>query len=265
MRDEATKDLLPMLRCAFKVERTLKRAPNKVELTVYNLSPEHRKALQKQHLPVAIVAGYVNNVHQIFAGDLVYAKSVKTGPDWITTLQAGDGSKRMKLGRINKSLKGPATLGDSLNAIADELGLGKGNLADVISSGSLRSAFSGYKQGVSFSGKADDALDRVLKPMGYDWSVQDGQLQILAPDKARATQAYVLTPTSGMIGSPEVGDDGSLKVRAFLIPQLTPGQPVKIQSRDFNSFFRIDKTTFIGDTTTNDWFADLELTPIKTA
>lgn len=263
MRDEDTQDLLPMLRCTFKVEKTLKRQPNTIELTMYNLSPEHRKSLQKVHIPVAIVAGYVDNAHQIFAGDLTYAKSVKTDNDWVTTLQAADGSKRLKLARINTSIKGPAQPADALKAITGALGLGNGNLNDVIGAGSLRNNFKQYTQGIAMSGKADDQLDKVLKPMGYDWSIQDGQLQILAPGKARATQAYVLGPTSGLVGSPEAGDDGSLKVRSLLIPQLTPGQPVQLNSQDFQGFYRIEKTTFLGDTHGNDWFADLECKPIK--
>src|SRR6187402_756223 len=67
------------LDCNFKVEKTLKPAPNNLELTIYNLNPEHRGQLEQmtpkgkqptRGIACEIVAGYKAGTSQIWLGDL---------------------------------------------------------------------------------------------------------------------------------------------------------------------------------------------------
>lgn len=260
MRDQATGDARQILRVDFSVERTLKKQPNKVDITVYNLSLENRTALQKTLVQVSLEAGYIENRHEIFSGQVTFAKSILTGNDWVTTFQAGDGVKAFQSARVNTSLKGPVKPGDALQACVKALGFGEGNIAEKL--GGLRDTFKQYTQGVALSGKAEKKLSGIVHSMGYDWSVQGGQVIMLGPKEYIGTDAYLLSKNSGLVSTPEPGEKGIIKLTALLIPDLAPGRPVEIDSPTAKGLFRIEKVIDHGSTHTLDWFADLEAKPI---
>ena len=53
--------------------------------------------------------------------------------------------------------------------------------------------------GEAIMGYASDELTRLLAPFGYEWSFQDGRLQILRFDQARAGVIRVISQDDGMI------------------------------------------------------------------
>ncbi len=258
LRDEEGSSILKV---TFSVTRTIQKEPNKATVSIYNLRKDNRIALQEKKLATIIEAGYVDNTSQIFSGELEFGENKQDGRNWITTLQAGDGVRKYKESRINTSFKGPAKVTDVLQAAAKALGVDLGNLGDV--AGSLRGALTEFTNGMVLSGKAEKQLDKVAKSMGLRWSIQDGKLQFLGPDQFVGTIATRLAPGTGLIGSPEPGEDGVIRVRSLLQPNLLPGQRVQVQSAEVDGFFRIEKVIFSGDTWGNDWFADMECKPLS--
>lgn len=258
----------PTLRTQFKVVRSLGKEPNSGEVSIYNLNKEHRSALQTKNTPTTLEAGYIDNISQIFSGNLQFGSSVKNGLDWITTIQSGDtGGAKYKSARINTSLKGPVSMGKVLRAAGDALGLNLGNIPEKVSQGSLRATLQEMTEGVVLSGKSIDVFTKIAKQMGYSWSIQDGQPQLLGPNESiSAGDAVVLTASdglsTGLIGSPEAGEDGIVKARSLLQPDLVPGRRVQIISREVDGFFRVDKVTFTGDTWGGDWYSDIEAKPL---
>ena len=256
--------IAPILRASFRIEKTIKKEPNKANISIYNLNPDNRKLFQEQNLPTIIEAGYIDNTSQIFSGDLTFSQNKLEGEDWVTILQAGDGAKQYKSARINTSFKGPVKVGDVLRTAADAMGLKLGNVAQKISQGSIRGALTEFTNGAVLSGKAEIQLDKVVKSMGYSWSIQDGQLQLLDPTETIGTQAILLTPGTGLIGTPEAGEKGFVKARSLLQPSLLPGQRVQIVSKNevVSGFFRAEKCIFVGDTWGTDWYVDIEARPL---
>jgi len=251
-----------ILRVVFKVTRTLKKEPNKAEVRIYNLKKDNRIALQERNQPTIIEAGYIDNVSQIFNGDLEFGRNERDGRNWITTLQAADGSRKYKTARVSLSLKGPAAVGDVLQAAADALGINPGNLSEAISNGSARGALTEFTNGIVLSGKAEQQLDKVAKSMGLKWSIQDGQLQFLRPGQYVGTQAALLTPSTGLVGSPEPGDKGFVEARCLMQPNLAPGSRVQIQSAEVDGFYLVTKSVYTGDTHGGDWYVDIEGKPL---
>jgi hypothetical protein len=98
--------------------------------------------------------------------------------------------------------------------------------------------------------------------MGYSWSIQDKEIQILGPLDTVGGKVITLEVGTGLIGSPQVGEKGIVKVRSLLQTDLLPGRGVKILSRLIDGFFRIEKSTFEGDTWGQAWYVDLECKPI---
>lgn len=271
-RDEATGDRKPLLRVQFKVERDSAKEPNKAEVSIFNLSKASRIAAQAKGVPVEIEAGYFRRTSVIFRGSLDYGRTNREGTDWITKIQATDGGKEYRSRRANVSLAAGTSVSDALKLAAEQMGVGLGNVAKEVLDGLPRSTATQYVKGVVLSGQAAEQLDKVAKRAGFSWSIQDGQIQLTRPGKAiNQNEAIVLTSQTGLVGSPEQGEDGLIKARALLIPDLTPGRRVQIQAgaRDatgtpaIDGFFRIEQTAFVGDTWGSDWYTDIEGKPIQ--
>lgn len=252
------------LRVGFKVVRANSKEPNGAEIIIHNLSPSNRTKFQQDKLPTVLQAGYVGNISTIFNGSLDFGQNTRPGTDWITSLQASDGGPKFRSARINTSRKGPAKIGDVLRDVANAMGIGLGNTNEKINEGAIRGKLTEFVNGIVLSGKAEVQLDKVLKSMGYKWSIQDGQLQLLGPNETIGSGAILLKPGTGMVGTPEAGEKGFVKVRSLLQPELTPGRRVKIESKrdDVSGFFRVEKAIFVGDTWSNDWYVDMECKPL---
>lgn len=250
-----------MLRCVFTVEQSLSKSPNTAKISVTNLAEQTRAKVSKKHIETTLEVGYSNRSSVIFSGKLEAAKNTRDGVDWVTSFQSTDGGKELREKRINVSFK-TVNVGDAFKRITDSLGIGVGNAIEKMTGSNARGDLSKFTNGLVMSGPVQRELDRLTKTYGYDWSIQNGQLQLLAPDDAiEPGDAIVLSSDSGMIGSPESGEKGIVEVRSLLIPQLTPGRVVKLESRQVNGFYRVEKTTYQGDTRGQDWYADLELKP----
>lgn len=245
----------------FNIVRTLEKEPNSCELRVFNLNLEHRNELAKlQDVFVSVQAGYEGEVSEIFKGDLRTAYSERDGPDWITTISSGDGLKAIRRARINKSFAPGTKVGKVLRELIKELGIDSGNLESALL---IDPAFTGagseYINGTTVSGQASEELDAVLRSVGKEYSIQSNTLQILNVAQPLDGFVFSLTPTTGLIGSPTIGADGVVNARALLNGQILPGRKVQIASQHIpGTFVRVERAEFIGDTSGQDWYVDLE-------
>lgn len=250
----------PMLKAEINVVLSSGKDPNSANVTIYNLSDKTRKELQKEKIKLLIEVGYVNNISKIFEGDITFSQSKYTETEWITSVQCGDGVQKFKSARINKSFKGPIKVGEVLKEAAKELGFNIDSIQEQIKNGSIRGALTEFANGIVLSGKGEQQLDKILKSMGYSWSIQSGQLQLLGPKDTVNNDAILLNHETGMIGSPEIGEKGFIKVRSLIQPNLLPGNKIKIESKnnEIDGFFRVEKSTFSCDTWGDNWYVDLE-------
>ena len=87
------------LRISFDVEKFFDHTLNTGTITVYNLNPENRRLLVKRKADfesapfttISLIAGYRGAGAMIFRGSLVQGSSIRSGPNWITTLQCVSG------------------------------------------------------------------------------------------------------------------------------------------------------------------------------
>jgi len=250
-----------LLRVVFKVEASLAKSANTAKIEVYNLAETTRAKVSEKGIATTLEAGYSGRSSQIFGGKLEAGKSKRDGVDWVTSFQSTDGGPQLRAARINLSFKKVAAT-EAFQRVVDTLGIGIGNANEKMRAGNIRGKLEQFSNGLVLSGPSQRELDRLARTFGYDWSVQNGQLQLLGPtDAIEPGDAIVLNSDSGMIGSPESGEKGIVEVRSLLIPQLTPGRVVSLESRQINGFFRVEKVTYQGDTRGSDWYADLELKP----
>lgn len=250
-----------LLRCVFKIEHSLASSPNTAEISIYNLAEATRAKVGEANIDVEFEAGYSGNIALIFKGKLDAGKSVRDGVDWVTSFQSTDGGKQLRSTRINLSFK-KTSIRDAFKRVADALDLGVGNALEKMASGNARGAITQFGNGLVLSGPAQRELDRLASTFGYSWSVQGGQIQLLADgDAIDPGDAIVVDSAHGMIGSPQAGEKGIIEVRALLNPELVPGRVVALSSVEASGFYRVERVTFTGDTRGQDWYADLELKP----
>jgi len=254
------------LDAAFRIEKTLKPQPNTCELTIWNLNEEHQGQLEQlrpkekqaiKGIPCRIEAGYVSGTSLLWLGDLRTVQTTREGPDWVTVLTSGDGEKAWKNARMHIGYGPKTSLDTALRAIVRALGVGAGNLSKVVSKLKIAGA-SHYPSGAVLSGSASRQLADFARSADLEVSVQDGALQFLDKGKALSTTAVRLAPETGLIGSPTVNNEGVLSAQCLIIPDIRVGGLITIDAARVKGTYRIEKATWNGDMSGQDWSIDLE-------
>lgn len=256
---------VPILRVVFDVELTLEEEANSCDLQIYNLKESTRQLVSTKGLQTTVEAGYYGRESIIFAGELDYGSTTRSGPDWITEFQSTDKGKDLRESRINESMKAGATIDQVVRRSIEKLGVGAGNALEQIKKGNIRGALNAFAGGIVLSGPTKGQMTKLLDAAGFKWSIQQGDLQLLGPTDFIEPPGFrtpVLKSSTGLVGSPQPGEDGQITVKTLLLPELLPGRRVNVQSSIVDGFFRIERTRFMGDTWGGDWYAEIEGKPI---
>lgn len=244
----------------FKATRTLHGRGGTAEVTLYNLAAVHRRELAGQRRPfVRLEAGYADGMSVLFQGDARQVTVRPQGPDWVARVTAGDGEHALRTARVGRSFGPDTRLVEVLAALADALGVGAGNLPQALAGRGLDRVGDTFPEGVVLHGPAVEALDRLARSAGLEVSVQAGVLQLLPLGGALQRGAVLLTPDTGLLESPEIQKTRTVKAKALLIPDLVPGQKVRLRSATLDALYRIEQADYAGDTRGEAWDVDMTL------
>lgn len=278
-------EITDSLRIQFDIEKTAKKNPNKSTIKVYNLRKETRAEFEKPDTRVVLYAGYKDEAGAIliFQGSVSYAWSRKDGPDLITEFELGDGATEIRDTTISvgygKGIKSTQVLNDVSKQMGLPLTLPNNAPTRV------------WNNGLSFHGPARTLLDKVTKGTNLEWSIQNGNLQVIENGMVTTRQGILISQSSGMIGSPErerlakahthakdkgktVGqpiiepDYDGWKVKSLLMPTLNPGDRIQLEALFVTGIYRIEEIKHQGDSdATGDWQSELRVVdprkPIK--
>lgn len=260
--DEPTAVRVEGLRVTFKIAKDLQSTPNTSEITIYNLASASRAKLEGKGQRIVLVAGYPGSEAQIFSGDIRRVTTAQQGPDRVTKIEAGDGERAIAFARVTDSYAPGTSLTDVVVRTVKKLA------SDPAGAIQKAASFVGeFSSGYAQFGKASTELTRLLSPIGHTWSIQDGRVEILGEGESVADTAPLLSPSTGLVGSPTFGTSekksgkATMKCRSLLLPRLRPGQKVVLDSLTLRGQFRTTKVTHAGDTAGNDWYSDIEATP----
>lgn len=256
------------LNISFEVKRSLSaKVANSAEIKVFNLSEDSRKKLQAMRdVFVSLSAGYAMGSSMIFRGDLREAWSSREDRDWITLITSDDAAKPRKKKRINQSFPAGTSVSTIIIACAKALQVGLGNVIKKANGATLWNVTPAtFHTGYVASGDALSQLDRVCRSCNLEWSIQDNQLQLLDRGAPLDEKGILLSPSSGLVGSPELGKGGVVRCSTLMIPGLYPGRRLQLQSEHVNGVYRIETTHHKAELEGDDWGADLELTIPKAA
>lgn len=262
----ATLDLTG-LDIAFRVEKSTKRTPNKAEIRVWNLNETSRSIVETGDPRVVILrAGYAEDGDPppvIFLGDIRKARTEIDGVDVVTVIPGRDGGAAFSDARISKVYPAGTQVTRAIRDAVDALGIGPGNLSEFEAALALRGGASVFPDGYVANGPARSTLDALIRGAGLRWSIQGGALQVQSRGGALATQAVLLTPDTGLVGSPTKNEKGIVTARSLLQKGLDPGRRVTVESRLVSGEYEIRRVVYEGETAGVAWYATLELRPIS--
>jgi len=248
-------------------QQSMAPQPNTCDLTIFNLSPNHRQQIEASStsnaksppVPVAIAAGYQGISHTIFAGELRTAHTVTVGPRKATTLTTGDGDKALTQARLTLALGKGSSAKQALQQIVASLGVGAGNLQRAITLLEQQPlAACLFARGITFKGAAADIMSDFCRSVGLAWSIQNGALQFTSLGEPLAGQAILIDSQHGMTSSPTVDTKGVLTVNTEMIPGIVPGIAISVQAANIQGGFRVLRVTTKGATDGNDWGHEIE-------
>lgn len=244
-------------RITFRVVKTDGGDANTLTIELYNLSRDSRAQIESTENKVVLSAGYsMDTVRVLAVGDVTSYHTDERGGNVVTTIEAGDGIRALTDTRVSISYDEGVSALSIVEDVAASLAVeAVDNLADL--SGA-------YRNGYTFSGQAKHALDELAKRFDFDWSIQNGVLQLLPRREADTREIVVLTPETGMIGSPQTMDDtganiganqqaAGVTVTCQLQPRFVAGGVLELQSRGFNGAYRITEIEHSGDTRGQAW------------
>lgn len=234
----------------------------KAEIKIFNLNRTNRKQIEESGTSsVSLSIGYENTpMDQIFKGEMRRSFSAKDGSDWVTTLQTGDGDKAAKA-RINRSYRAgtpkQAVLNDLLKNL-NGVGIDAGNAKKAFASGSYKDGIDSVLSSVAKVGGTYDILKDLGRSAGLNVQVQDGELVVTKVGEPLEASAIVLSPSTGLIGTPQRGVKKEAKIKALIMPGLRPKRLVQVESPTLTGLYIIAKSKYKGEARGNDWYVDLE-------
>ena len=252
------------LRVSFDIEKTLGQSANNAKVMIYNLNESNKSILKtKENLSLTLEVGYgINNVDLLFTGDIVRSTTQRNGADFISTIEVADGDEGLRKATLDKSYVAGTNektiMEDALNAMKETGQVIVGTIATI--------GDNIAQNGFSATGLASDIVDGLAKKQDHDFSVQDNETQVLKTDEDTGEEAIVLTPSTGLIGSPRIGLIGEsitktdgIEFKALIqTTRFKPGRIAQIKSREVDGFFKILKSKFTGDTHAPAWFVTCE-------
>jgi hypothetical protein len=243
-----------MLALDFETKSTRSKEPNQGVFNYYNLSESTRQEIETDAKAVRCYAGYDGDAKLIYQGDIVFANSLKSGADWVTTIHCGDGFASFTKSVTSKTYASGTEKQVILDQIASDMGLVVKAAQDAIT-GELGGS-------LTIDGKSKDQLDVLMRDSGAEWSIQDNELNITKLGKPIDDIAVVLRADSGLLEHPTITDKG-VNVKAQLNPDIRPGKLIKLEplavqvepgaqfvperGRDYTGVYLCQTVSFVGN------------------
>ena len=254
------------LRMTFQVKQDLTKNTNTADISIFNLAEASRNAIQGRPdsgvpgTAITLWVGYAQGagLQVLFRGFVTEVGHTFDPPEVRTRIQVNTDAATDLTSRASLSYAEGTLASRVLADVAKQIGLPLEFLSKFQDTPFL--------QGYAFGGRLRDALDEVTGKLGLQWSNQNGRLRILQPGTSTGKTTAVLSPGSGLIGSPErlwrTLDDPAAaqkptgwKFKCLLRPEIVPGDMVGLRSREIDPAraFAVQNVTHNGDTNGDDW------------
>lgn len=267
------------LNFSFSFKKTITPEMNPGTLKIFNLAASTRGSIHELESVCIVRVGYAEaeGPVEVFRGYVSSASTAREGPNLVTVLELRDGYQELQAAKANVSFSGGISLDKPINDIIKKLGFLpekklnrlKGKVAEVKNKILPR--------GWSFNGSAKDAMNELCSFAGIEWSIQSGQLKLLAPKEVDSTIVYI-SSESGLVGKPtrlsniatsstDAKDTKKKKqlgwrIESLLLPTVEPGNAVQVASEEVNGTFKVVTVSHEGELMGPGWNTTLEVVEV---
>ena len=242
------------LRIEFDVDKSRESNANTGSISIYNLSQNSRNLINDEGQKYELRAGYSGLedsplVKILSSGDISNVETVRNGPDIVTKFQIGEGIDALANKTLDKSYEEGTSVKTIVNDMADTLEVAKGaikGLKDVV-----------FNSGYSATGKIKDRLDELTKKQDLEWSIQNGELQIIPKDGSTDEIAISLQETTGLLKAYRTKSKTSkatdlkdvIRFECLLNPDIKIGRKLYIVSEinNIEDFVTVRRVKYMGD------------------
>lgn len=212
------------LHCKFQVKNGDVQTLKSADLTIYNLSADTAaRIFQNEFTTLQISAGYPGNMGMIFSGQIAMVRNGKeSSTDTFINIQAQDGDQAFNWARSNWTLQSGYTPNDLYNRLLQDLapyGITAGYKPNFTGNPSV-DAFACY-------GMTRDQLRNFANSQKARWNIENGQLNVLPISGVYPGAVPLITPGSGLIGTPEQ-TLGGIIVKCLLNPNIRAGGQINL-------------------------------------
>lgn len=257
-------------RIKFSTNKTSGTALNTSEIEIYNLSPESFgfiRAFAGEEVYVRLDAGYEGDIKNLVRGTVSAIKNVFEGQDRITKVTIKEGYTNAKEAKTSTAFPTETSHSHIFTILKRDLGLPNGVV--ILPKTSIKAPW-------SFQGKTVDAFKKLALDTNSSFSLQNSTIHFMPLDTGKLTEVSKFTPQTGLIGSPTKLDNSSgvaqdnkaaptvgIKFKVLLDGAIIPNTLVRIESREFDGVFKVQKVSHSGDFRGNEWFTLCEATQLS--
>lgn len=238
------------LRITFAIRRSSTAAPDAASVEVYNPGAETVAALESPRATIRVIAGY-DAPAVVISGRIVVGslRVERDGPSRVARLQVQDGGIDLRQTRLSRAWGG-TVLGSEIIAYALEAsGLARGVIELPLDPT--------YARGTVTVGALRDTIATVARDAGASWAVQDGALHVWPADQERTRTAILLSPSTGLVGSPVLSDEGCVEVVSLLRPTLRPGDVYAVSAAQHSGEYTAIDVEHRGDSHGSDYYTTI--------
>ena len=219
---------------------------NTGKVSIYNLNSRSRELIAEEGAVYIFRAGY-NGIAEdplveiLSSGNMESISTEKRGIDTVTMLTLSEDGKKLREKTIDKSFAEGINQEVIVGELTKVLDIAKGTIKGITNKV--------FNSGVSVSGKVKDRLDEIAKNDNLEWSVQNGEFQMLPPGESTDETAVVLTSQTGLLSAKKVkfNEEDQIKFKALLNPQVKVGRKVYIKDKKIDGYFVVKNVKYYGD------------------
>lgn len=235
------------------IKKTSRSRPNAATVTIRNLNKDSRGFLEsKKPLAASLFGGYEDNPPLLFVGRVDKVSHEYSGTDWLTTIKARDGGAAFSKW-LGQSWRGPLTSTDVIKRTAEKMGLKVASFPpglEVVN----------FLDGFVAPGTGRQTLDELADAVGFEWSIQNGNLLLTLPGEPANPRIRLLQSGSGLIGSPEKTKRG-VRFKVQLDGRLVPGDLVQLASKQVNGVYLVKTVAHSVDSHEGEFATTVEANP----
>lgn len=258
------------LRCTFNIQKTMMQQPNYSTITIYNLNATTENIVIFEGSRIIIEAGYIGTQYgKVFDGHILQPiRSKEDGVTFKLELRSIDGDGFLNFGFTSFTLLKGQTSRDVIENCASKAKnpIDINSITDSLSEAKLT-------RGKVVFGLAKKYLSQIAESHDATFYVDDGKLNMTNLTDNPPSRIIELSPTTGLIGTPEQSDYG-VDGKCLLNPDIRLNSLIHIDNSlvlqeevslgqvvrtlDTAGIYRVIQVNYVGDTRGDEWYTEFK-------